>query len=222
MTMTLQDQDGRPFSFGPFRKRTTFLGCYHTESGRVDFSKLSDHIRGKAKETKARMRSCDETLNGNPIPTSDKGCAKKRKSTRLLYARRRENGELEAIPPDESGWYQVYTTCPMLDNPKFHHNFRRRFITPYLQYLQLVEEAVANVWFPRWTKPSGCCGTPPSPLELLILGSLRYLGRGYTFDDCEESTAIDAEVHRVFFHQVSSKICLLCTTIFDVFFQIDV
>ena len=40
-----------------------------------------------------------------------------------------------------------------------------------------------------------------SPLELLILGSLRYLGRGYMFDDLEECTAISEEVHRVFFCQ---------------------
>jgi hypothetical protein len=38
-----------------------------------------------------------------------------------------------------------------------------------------------------------------SLVELLILGLLCYLGHGLTFDDCEESTAIDQEVHRVFF-----------------------
>lgn len=38
------------------------------------------------------------------------------------------------------------------------------------------------------------------PLDLLVLGSLRYLGRGWTFDDLEESTGISEEVHRVFFH----------------------
>jgi hypothetical protein len=37
-------------------------------------------------------------------------------------------------------------------------------------------------------------------MELLVLGSLQYLGRGWTFDDLEESTFIDQEVHRVFFH----------------------
>jgi hypothetical protein len=37
-----------------------------------------------------------------------------------------------------------------------------------------------------------------SPVVLLDLGSLRYLGRGWTFDDSEESTAIDKEVHRCF------------------------
>jgi hypothetical protein len=39
-----------------------------------------------------------------------------------------------------------------------------------------------------------------SPSELLVLGSLQNLGRGWTFND-EESTFIDKEVHRVFFHK---------------------
>ena len=33
-----------------------------------------------------------------------------------------------------------------------------------------------------------------------LLGSLRCLGRGWTFDDLEEQTAISQEVHRCFFH----------------------
>ena len=48
-----------------------------------------------------------------------------------------------------------------------------------------------------------------SPLELLILGAFRYLGRGLTFDDLEESTAISEEVHRNFlrkFIEVGSTI----------------
>jgi hypothetical protein len=34
-----------------------------------------------------------------------------------------------------------------------------------------------------------------SPLELLILGGLRYCGRGWTFDNLEELTMISAEAH---------------------------
>ena len=37
-------------------------------------------------------------------------------------------------------------------------------------------------------------------MELLLLGTLQYLGCGWTFDDCEESTAIDKDVHCCFFH----------------------
>jgi exo-beta-1,3-glucanase (GH17 family) len=39
-----------------------------------------------------------------------------------------------------------------------------------------------------------------TPLEILVLGALRYLGRGWTFDDLSESTGVHAEVHRQFFH----------------------
>jgi hypothetical protein len=64
--------------------------------------------------------------------------------------------------------------------------------------LELVEDVRSNDLFDRW------CGFKSnnkkvSPVELLLLGSLRYLGRGWTFDDCEESTAIDKDVHRNFF-----------------------
>jgi hypothetical protein len=38
-----------------------------------------------------------------------------------------------------------------------------------------------------------------SPVEILVLGSLHYLGRGWTFNDCEESCAIDKDVHCMFF-----------------------
>ena len=34
----------------------------------------------------------------------------------------------------------------------------------------------------------------------MILGDLRYLGRGWTFDDIEEATAINKETHRQCFH----------------------
>ena len=37
------------------------------------------------------------------------------------------------------------------------------------------------------------------PLKLLLLSALRYLGRGWTFDDLEEATAINNETMRQFF-----------------------
>ena len=46
----------------------------------------------------------------------------------------------------------------------------------------------------------------------MILGSLRYLGCGFTFDDCEECTAISKEVHRTFFHEF---IAFGSTTLFN-------
>ena len=34
----------------------------------------------------------------------------------------------------------------------------------------------------------------------MILRALRYLGRGWAFDDIEEARAINEETHRQFFH----------------------
>jgi hypothetical protein len=38
------------------------------------------------------------------------------------------------------------------------------------------------------------------PLQLLVMGSLWYLGRGLTFDDLEEATYISESSHHFFFH----------------------
>jgi hypothetical protein len=53
--------------------------------------------------------------------------------------------------------------------------------------------------FKRWLG-FDAVGKAASPIELMVLGVLRYLGRGWTFDDLEESTAIGEETHRQFFH----------------------
>ena len=80
--------------------------------------------------------------------------------------------------------------------------FRRCFRLPYGQFCQLLNLLEEDDRFQRWWK--GSCngaGMAASPLLLPLLGSLRYLGRGWTFDDIEENTAISEEVHRVFFHE---------------------
>jgi hypothetical protein len=82
---------------------------------------------------------------------------------------------------------------------------------PYNSYVELVQTAKEENWFPKWADGSkSAIGKESSPLELLILGALRYLGRGFTFDDIEEATAIPEEVHLVFFHKFISSEALLC------------
>ena len=84
----------------------------------------------------------------------------------------------------------------MITVPQFHVEFRRCFRLPYAQFIQLLQDAHEKDWFPRWT-----CWNSKSPLSLLILGALRYLGRGWTFNDLEEQTLISTEVHCNFFHE---------------------
>ena len=95
-----------------------------------------------------------------------------------------------------SYWYFMYVLRQMIRCNTFHCTFRRCFHLPYDQFLVFVAEAREQRWFPRWGKWNANI-----PLELLILGAFHYLGRGWTFDDLEESTAISAETHRIFFHQ---------------------
>ena len=125
---------------------------------------------------------------------------KKRRKKRVILARRNVDGILEAIPPRDSLWWNLHVDCPQRHDTKFLKKFRRRFRIPHEQFEWFVAEAKRENWFPRWMGKN-CAGRESSPLELLILGALRYLGRGLTFDDLEESTAISEEVHRNFLHK---------------------
>jgi hypothetical protein len=70
----------------------------------------------------------------------------------------------------------------------------------------------ASPLFNAWDETKYVSGQKPSPVDLLLLGSLHYLGRGWTFDDLDESTAISEETHHCFFHIF---VLLGCTFLFD-------
>ena len=89
---------------------------------------------------------------------------------------------------------------PLLDDDRFVKKFRDRFKLPYNKFKELVEDCQASNLLNRWMS-CDATGRQPTPVDLLVLGSLRYLGRGWTFDDVEECTAVSHEVHRVFFRQ---------------------
>jgi hypothetical protein len=116
-----------------------------------------------------------------------------------------EDGTTVIVNPRSTLWYGLYVKSPPLHKAKFLRKFRSRFRLPYHKFVELVnlaKEATddqGNLYFQRWMSADGT-GIPSSPIELMILGSLRYLGRGWTFDDIEEATAVSEEVHRVFFH----------------------
>jgi hypothetical protein len=125
--------------------------------------------------------------------------APKTQIQRFIYTRRdMPGGPLEIIPPEESMWCIFYVrNFYSNEDAKLQKAFCNRFRLPYNQYLKLVEDICLNDLFDRW------CGYKSknkmvAPVELLHLGFLCYLGRGWTFDNCEESTAIDKDVHRVF------------------------
>jgi hypothetical protein len=107
---------------------------------------------------------------------------KKKRTQKYIYARRdTEDGPLEIIPPQESLWYHFYVRNYFINKDvKLQKAFRLRFRLPYEQYLDLVQQVQSNMLFDKW------CGfklnnKKVSPVELLVLGLLRYLGRGWTW-----------------------------------------
>lgn len=176
--------------------------CVRPDGG-LDLNKYQAYVKYKAAIVRKRITN-DISSSWEERSTEDeeiqKPPTKKRRPKQVVMARRSEDGELEIIPPTESSWYMMYVNSPMCNDDRFLDKFRNRFRLPYAQYLELVGDCSQNEIFSRWM---GCDATkkPASPIELLLLGALRYLGRGWTFDDLEESTAISREVHRVFFHK---------------------
>ena len=108
------------------------------------------------------------------------------------------DGILTKLSPKDTYWYLSYIVSPQLSNPKFNYKFRRRFRMPHSSFLWLLDKVTTHPLFKRWTHNINYY---MNPTELLLLGSLRYMGRGLCFDDLEEATCISEEVHRVFFHQ---------------------
>ena len=102
--------------------------------------------------------------------------------------------------PEFSQWFTSCVAAPRLENKRFHTKFRHRFRMRHSSFLILLGWVRESGAFEKWTKPNRRGPVPTSPVELLLLGSLRCLGRGWTFDDLEEQTSISQEVHRDFFH----------------------
>jgi hypothetical protein len=136
---------------------------------------------------------------------NEKDAEPAKKRTRRYKANKLEmvdaSGNTIAADPKVSPWYLLYVNPSLsnLENKKFHAKFRRRFRLPYENYEELLADLSNSGKFKRW-QSADAVGRPSSPLALMLLGALRYLGRGWTFDDVEEATLIDEETHRQFFH----------------------
>ena len=111
------------------------------------------------------------------------------------------DGTLKPYGPENTAWYQDYVLSPNITCKKFQHKFRKRFRMSYDSYLKHLDEVKKDPLFKKWLELStDCIGNQSSPIELLLLGTLRYLGRGWTLDDLHEQTTISEEVHRSFLH----------------------
>ena len=95
-----------------------------------------------------------------------------------------KDGPLCVISPEESSWYRAYVNNFLLDKSDsfMAKKFRNRFCLPYPSYKDLLHQIKSDNRFERW-RGHKWNGNKSSSVELLRLGSLRYLGRGWLFDD---------------------------------------
>ncbi len=96
----------------------------------------------------------------------------------FVYAwRDTEDGPLEIILPEDSMWCKFYVRNFYINqDAKLSKVFCNRFHLPYPQFLELVEDICLNDLFDRWYGYKSNY-KKVSPVESLILGLLRYLGR---------------------------------------------
>ncbi len=135
----------------------------------------------------------DDDTNATPIP--------KVRFRTYKFSRMDSSGQITTITPQMSTWYFLYVGNKLLDNDiTLQRQFRNRFRMTYQSFTDLVEMCKASDIFAVWCQRKEKNNKQSSSVELLLLGSLRYLGRGWTFDDIEESTCISAETHRRFLH----------------------
>jgi hypothetical protein len=151
-------------------RSSSILDLMSSSTGTIDVAWFLTQVDAMDAADRERSAHFSDDERGSDLQPKVKKARSAR--TPLLEVLQDDGTRCKASPYDTS-WYQMYVSHPMLSVKKFHRKFRQRFRLPYDQFLQFVAEAREENWFPRWGKWNNT-----SSLELLILGSFRYLGRG--------------------------------------------
>lgn len=92
----------------------------------------------------------------------------------------------------ESFWFKFMQRDLTDLNGRDGKLFRNRFTVPYQVFTQLL--TFAEKWFPQ--RDFDICGRELTPIFLKLLGTLRMLGKGCSWDLLYELSGVSAEVHR--------------------------
>eukprot|EP00804_Cyclotella_cryptica_P028824 CCRYP_019719-RA/>CCRYP_019719-RA protein AED:0.29 eAED:0.29 QI:0/0/0/1/0/0.5/2/0/232 len=176
-------------------RHPSLLSCLDLNTGRIDVNKFMLYSRCISDDVQARTNTIiaqSDYISTNAYdniedPESVQSPQKKQRRRKYVLAWRNEDGQLELILSIEYFWYVYYVQNPLLEDEKFVKKSAFDFDC----------HTTNSRSYQRSAKHPTCLRA--TPIELLFLGSLRYLGRGWTFDDVEECTAVSQEVHRIFF-----------------------
>jgi len=115
-----------------------------------------------------------------------------------------KDGSVLFDQPAESYWWCHYILLPCNDDeawqdPKFQKEFWLCFCIPNKKIEELVDQMKQSGYFQCWMR-CDAFSWKSSPMELLTLATLQYLGHGWTFDDLQEATFINSKTLQQFFH----------------------
>ena len=164
---------------------------------------LAKYMVYKKRKKKKHNNYLEVFMKKNKRKRNDQSMSSKKKKICLRSIKRHpimcraDDGSLREATCKDSTWFSLYLHSPPVGK-RLLKIFRNRFRIPYDEFLILSDEILNHELFSRWSNKDAC-GNKPSDIRLLLLGTLRYIGRAHTFDDACESTYISAEVHRQFF-----------------------
>lgn len=132
---------------------------------------------------KARSENDSEDVLEEPLVDEEEAEYRRVFKNRKVY--NRENYR-------DSCWYKFLQRDLSDLNERDGKTFRLRFTVPYPLYQQLL--VFATNWFPQ--RRVDACGQELTPISLKLLGTLRILGKGCSWDLLYELSGVSAEVHR--------------------------
>ena len=134
-----------------------------------------------------------DKIDDKSISSHNTNCSVKKH--KLLV--RNTNGSLRELKTEDVIWYVINMLNPPHNN-WMKNLFRKSFRMPYETFLEFAEEWSGHENFSGW-RCHDAVGLSPSNIELLLFGSLYFLGRSWTFDDIFKSNGISHEGNSVFF-----------------------
>ena len=103
---------------------------------------------------------------------------KKARSTKqFLILCRTDDGSIREATFEDSTWYRLYIQVPPVGK-RLLKIFRKRFRIPYSEFVSMCNDIKKHELFDRWAY-TDAVGVQPSDIRLLLLGTLRYLGRAH-------------------------------------------
>ena len=156
----------------------------------------------KRKNSQEELVESNEEKISQQCESENDGKAKKQKCELVNNILEEDDSDDDWPPkmdPKKSTWWSMYVQFPRKGEKQFEKLFKRRFGMSYSSFEEHLDEVRNEKQFASWIESEiNVTGRFSRPIEVLLLGTLRHLKRGFSFDDLEEQTFIPEEVYSIF------------------------